>query len=414
MPRKELEKKDKSKDSSSNLSHAKVQFDRRNTVSLHKAVNIYNCNADVENTLNSAKSRLTTLQTSSYKGSLFSGMGSTFFTNNTKRIRQTHDAQGKVLPSYTLDASFSTLLPDEGTILAIADGNGGHQGNELQDETIAYLSHCATKAAAQILYTYSDPVKLENDIKVGKVTEAIKEAVIKRLAQKADGKFSRFVESITLACARTFKTGDGLKVVGFSIGDSMIIAWNSTSKSFMPLAYSRRKVLDKNKEITALFPAYSQDDIQTFSSALHPDSMVLGFTNFITKHLPSENWVTENNKIKWRDTMLDAVFMIKLLSSLPATATSGDVGQLIIQTSFVRAQDQLADIKKRAQGFIAEQALLELKLADMVKNENGIHKKSSPECGLAMARLEELAPNTHIEHGDDVGIVVAQPYSRKY
>jgi|LakMenEpi03Aug12_release.lakeMendotaPanAssembly.Ray.scaffolds.fasta_scaffold316780_1 hypothetical protein len=386
-------------------------FDKHNKVSLYYTENSFDLNADDEKNSITEENRLTS--STSNKGSLFAALGSSFVTNNPNRVQNSRDLSGKILPSHTLDASFAAVLPDGGSILAIADGCGGHQETE-QDKAIAYTSHYATKAASQILSRYNSAKELIVDIVEGKVIEELKHLLREKLGKKNERFITAYDEGTTIGCARIFKNNSAegkqeIKVAGFNIGDSMIVAWVPSTKSFVTLAYARTRILnDRGSEGTAIFPnAYDKEEVMTFCRPLPADAIIMGFTDFIHEHLPSKN-----ETIKMRDhlvhaAILDEDYMVELLSAAPQDATASDFCQVIIRDAFKRADEQVKVLRERSKiaKVNAKEVEAEINQLFQDKTQSAEDIKASTLFRERRALFEALSADAYIQHGDDLGVV---------
>lgn len=137
--------------------------------------------------------------------------GSTFSTNKSHRI----DSKGH----YLLDAAYGGICLDKqgnfnGYALALGDGAGGHFGEPVQDKRIARAAHVGTKTAVRLLSSYQDPESLKNELK------ALPSVIAQEMQEKVQG------EGSTLICCRAFPLKNGYRLIGFNIGDGMMIAWN--------------------------------------------------------------------------------------------------------------------------------------------------------------------------------------------
>jgi serine/threonine protein phosphatase PrpC len=145
--------------------------------------------------------------------------GSTFATNKANRVGETKD--------HILDAMYGCRTQDGGFALAVSDGSGGHFGDPLQDKRIARAAHFAAKASVRFFAAHNRPEELKSGF--GSIIEALKQEIL----YKAKG------ESSTLVCCRAFPVKEGYRIVGFNIGDNMVIAWDPAAKKVHHLLPSR-------------------------------------------------------------------------------------------------------------------------------------------------------------------------------
>lgn len=153
-------------------------------------------------------------------GKVVIAFGSTFTTSKPNRINPNG---GLILDAAHASYCFNQKTEFNGYVLAIADGAGGHFGDEIQDRTIARAAHFATKASSRFLAAYEHPDLFEKD----------KETLIKALKQEVLDKGKG--ESTTLACCRAFPVADGFRIVGFNIGDNMAFAWDPRQQKVFPI-----------------------------------------------------------------------------------------------------------------------------------------------------------------------------------
>jgi hypothetical protein len=311
-----------------------------NKISLHHAVCAYNLSAaDPVNKISKAD-RLTTMEKSSYRGSQFTAMGSTFFTNNQTRITESFK-DNKPIPTHVLDAAYTAILPNGDACIAIGDGCGGHK-EDPQDEAIAYMAHAATKAAVQELAPYSSGSKLNEDIANRRVVERIKALTIQKFETKYNGKFKdRYAtEATTLACARTFQHTvteklNVIKVVGFSVGDSLLVAWSPSKKEFTTLCASRNKLDWDMREEVAMFPKrFGDKELQPFTAFLELDAVIIGLTDCVKDHIPCDSEIIRTG--------------CKLLH-MPSFSPQ-NTQTLPISIGYVRSKDKLYHVNQ-AKGF---------------------------------------------------------------
>lgn len=141
----------------------------------------------------------------------------------------TYTAQsGKQYDVAILDSAYSAYLFDQnnvtGVILAVADGFGGHYGDSTQDYRIAEAAKLAITDAAQELSHYS------HDQLTDECLLTIANRVGKAVKKAGKG------ESCTLACGRVFQgSPQEYSFIGFSVGDSLIAAWDPETKKCMTL-----------------------------------------------------------------------------------------------------------------------------------------------------------------------------------
>lgn len=244
--------------------------------------------------------------------------GSTFATNIPERI----DEKGH----HILDGVCSYLCKNNqglfnGYALAIGDGAGGHFGDNLQDKMIGRAAHFAARGASRLLSAYHDPDKLLEDL--SKIIEVLK----KEILLKAKG------ESTTLACCRAFPVEGGFRVVGFNLGDNMVVAWNPLTKTATHLLPSRC-----SEAGTALFPeGFRAFEVQIVDTILPNGCLLYLMTDGVHDTLPFiEEERVYPNQLTYRVRTLKNLESI--LGDFPET-TSGEIFmQAICQESFAGAE----------------------------------------------------------------------------
>lgn len=193
--------------------------------------------------------------------------GSTFVTNKPGRV----DTQGHHL----LDATCSCVCLDEqkkfnGFALSLGDGSGGHFGDATQDQRIARASHFATKSCARLLSAYHNPEDLLRDLP--SIIQAVKEEV----------KEKGYGESTTLISCRAFPTPGGYRLIGFNIGDNLLVAWHPPTKTVHPLLASHA-----TEAGTALIPeACRSFEIQVLDITIPPESLLFMMSDGVHDMLP--------------------------------------------------------------------------------------------------------------------------------
>lgn len=166
--------------------------------------------------------------------------GSTFATNKKNRMNDNG--------SYLLDAAYSAECYKRsgdfsGFAFALADGAGGHLDDESQDKNIANAAYSATKSCVRFFSAYHQANLLKLDLP--EILLSIKDKV----NQKGKG------ESTTLLGCRAFIEKAGFRLIGFNIGDCMMVAWDpqeerlyqvpsqiSAGAAMLPFAYRESEV----------------------------------------------------------------------------------------------------------------------------------------------------------------------------
>jgi hypothetical protein len=193
-----------------------------------------------------------------------SAIGSSFATNKPERLDKTGH--------HILDSLFACNCPEvngSGFALALADGAGGHLGDLNQDERIARASHLGTKTSARIFSAYRTPEELFNQL------PAIVTLIAAEIKRQTEG------EGTTLVACRAFPVDTGFRVVGFNIGDGMLIAWHPSTKTVYPLFSAH-----VSEAGTAFLPdAYRPFEVQTIDIFLPTGSLLFLMSDGIHDHL---------------------------------------------------------------------------------------------------------------------------------
>ena len=164
--------------------------------------------------------------------------GSTFATNKEHRL----DEEG----NHLLDAVYSARCYDRsgaftGFALALADGAGGHFGDDTQDKNIAKTAYFATKSCVRFFSSYHQSEEFKQEL------PSIILSIKNQVQQKG-------IEGSTLISCRAFLERNGFRIIGFNIGDCMMIAWDPQSQKLYDLLPSH-----VSEAGTAIFPVNYRD-----------------------------------------------------------------------------------------------------------------------------------------------------------
>lgn len=164
--------------------------------------------------------------------------------------------------------------------MALADGCGGHFGDEKQDLSIAKSSHSVTEISVQLMSTYDDVLKFKNDffnpIKDDPNGQSLLDKIKSHMTTESMGN-----ESTIVAC-RMVPTENGFNVFGFRVGDCMAIAYDSVLKQVVQLVPSC-----VTEAGTASLPDVARSfEIQAFETRLANDSLVFLMTDGVHDELP--------------------------------------------------------------------------------------------------------------------------------
>lgn len=244
--------------------------------------------------------------------------GSTFSTNKPHRI----DDKG----NYLLDSAFGAICLDDkrefnGYALALGDGAGGHFGEPVQDERIARASHIATKTAVRLFSSYNSSDILQKDIQKipAEIAQEIKSLVMG--------------EGSTLVCCRVFPVKDGYRLIGFNLGDGMLIGWDPVAKKEIHLLASH-----VTEAGSAFFPeTFKQFEIQYLDTVVPNGSYLYLMSDGVHDTLPYvETQATYPNQLIYRIRSLTQ--LDKIWGDLSTTASAKEYLQAIVNKSFEGAE----------------------------------------------------------------------------
>lgn len=246
-------------------------------------------------------------------------LGSTFVTNRQFILQNSEYVEDEAKEGHILDALFSAYTMDDqrcitGTVLAIGDGSGGHFGEEAQDQAIARAGHFATKYSARLMAAFQEPDALKQSLHI--IIQHISDAVKRKYPRNRDG-VAMYQEQTTLAAMRTFNQDNHVRVIGFNIGDSMIMSWHPESKRCQTLLPAHVRIFKGGQEATALVPlAYEQAEIQFIDMMLEPGTIVFPLTDGVYDDLPCHSQVLmDDTGQETKETRVDEKAMEALLSS---------------------------------------------------------------------------------------------------
>lgn len=250
-----------------------------------------------------------------FSSAVFSAsIGSTFATNKPNRL---DDQEHPILDAVYGCSCFDSRGRFDGYALALGDGAGGHFGDTAQDQRIARASHFATKACARLLSAYHHPQTLQQEL------NALLKHIEKEIQYKAP------CESTTLVACRAFPTSQGFRIVGFNVGDCLLMAWNPLTRTAHPLLDSH-----VSEAGTALLPeAYRSFELQTVDTELPEGSLLFLMSDGIHDTLPhAQEEKTYPNGLQYRIRTLTQLETI--LGSLPSNAPSELYLRTLIQKTF--------------------------------------------------------------------------------
>lgn len=261
--------------------------------------------------------------------SAFAITGSSFTTNSPAILQRTAATEDK--KSHVLDGYFSAFIINNKAksadeyVIAVGDGCGGHFGDSAQDKAIARASYFACKHVSRLMALYDDADTLST----------LLPEIVKQTGAEVKRKLPRFIqENTTLAAARVYNhtnffsaiTDNKKRVIGFSVGDSMIIAWNPKTNELVNLAPARQL-----NGATAQVPApYKDHELICFDTVLDEDFVLIPMTDGVHDFLPNLTKTgTYPDGAPFTEVRLDEKKMANYLSSLGLNPTVEDCLKLI-------------------------------------------------------------------------------------
>lgn len=260
-------------------------------------------------------------------------LGSTFLTNRKFILKNSAYEEGHAKEGHVLDALFSAYTYDDkrritGSVTAICDGAGGHCGEEEQDRAIARVGHFATKYTARLMAAFQEPDELMESLR--NVIQHMSDAVKRKYPRNLDG-LAMFQEQTTLAAVRTFNENDRVRIIGFSIGDSMIISWHPETNRCQTLLPAHVRIFKGGQEATALVPlSYASAEIQTLNIVLDPGTIVFALTDGVYDDLPCRcEYFQDTDGQETKRTCIDEKGIEKLLSFFNAKSPVHEIVNFI-------------------------------------------------------------------------------------
>lgn len=203
--------------------------------------------------------------------------------------------------------------PDTGGLthvaVALADGAGGHRTPD-EDELIAATSHTACQASVQGMSKYNNPDDLIRAL------PSIIDSEVNPKARKA-GLNSQYC---TIVAAMSFETKSGQRLIGYSLGDAMMVSWNpktGTLRNILPaecIGGSPKGVGNCGT---------SSKDARMVDITLEDGEMLIPMCDGVWEHLPLGPDEEQGNGVVIR--RLDETKMSSILSELGKTATPADI-----------------------------------------------------------------------------------------
>ncbi|MBA3537351.1 MAG: hypothetical protein H0T84_12215 [Tatlockia sp.] len=333
--------------------------------------------------------------------------GSSFATDNTKqRLEDTLDESGKPKESAILDASYTASISD-GWVIAVTDGCG-HHDTEIKNEAIGRTSYFAAKNACRLMAGYADADSLRKNL------HELKERVNKELPVKVRAHRNQSLrprntwelDKTTLACGRAFHMDNGnFRFVGLNIGDSMLITYNSRSKSFETIAKARQIFRGFGHASPAALPGLCMDnEVVTFDVSLPEGSIVFGLTDGVWDYLPTQENSDENQDLNgFIETEIDFTRMMADTNfKLPRQVTASRLTKAIADYSLYRTeQERINRIAKAVEAKLSEPTLK----SDLLRLQTEGKDAYNPEVQEVLNKSDQAFKAQQVTVGDDYTLV---------
>ena len=286
--------------SKNNWKHALLGVNQKVVSSAFFTQKTFNNDAKVAVTHN--KDRFTHIEPKAGpKNDQAAALGSSFTTNKEQYISN-HQ-------SPVLDALYSAITLDNqqrenGIIFAVADGTGGHFGDERFDMLTARAAHFATKHAVRLMGSYLSADELLQDLK-NIVTSIATE--IRRKAPNA---------GTTLLAVRAYPINpQEYRIAGFNIGDGLLMGWHADNKNADTLAPAHLTVSG-----TAELPdGYREFDIHLIDKVIPIGTLLFPMSDGMVDGLPHQRVKkTYPNALEYYEISLNNESITNFLQPLKA------------------------------------------------------------------------------------------------
>lgn len=263
-------------------------------------------------------------------------MGTTFFTHFAPELRVTQVLDSCLVAHQSYQYNGSRMV-----YLAMADGLGGHTGDNAKDTSISRASYFGCKHAIRLSSTYNHADTLKANLSTI-ITNVSAEILSKNKGQP---------ESISLTCATVFPVVSGQwgapikhRVIGVNLGENMLLAWNPKTQTVITLL-SKRSLVPNAEPVPAILPDnYTVDksldiDDVTVDVTLDSDTVLIPFTKGMLGEFNTITREEEKNGKKYNVTEINPDWIIPKLSELPKDASSKAIVQTLMQHIMTQAED---------------------------------------------------------------------------
>lgn len=201
-------------------------------------------------------------------------MGSSFVTSRANIIDASVSKAGN---SHSLDAYHIQHLSD-GVVFALADGCGGHFGDDFQDLQIKLASQTAVQHACNIgrFYTEAEEFKANATDILKNIGEEIK-----RVSRNPS-------EQCTLLITRAFYTQGMVRIISINVGDGLLAAYHPAQKWFKTLAPTSvyKGVGTAMLPNSPLQSGYRETDILVYDTMVPRGTILLPMSDGVSDNLP--------------------------------------------------------------------------------------------------------------------------------
>lgn len=334
--------------------------------------------------------------------------GSSFATDNQNRLTESLDKSGYPKEAAVLDGSYTASTSD-GWVMAVADGCG-HREAENENEDIGRTSYFAAKNACRLMAGYDDADSLSNSLSELKkrISQELPVKVRAHRNQPLKPNRGQDLEKTTLACARAFRTKDGFRLVGFNVGDTMLIAYDPTKKTFQTIAKARQILRDpKNSSPAALPDLCKNHEMVIFDDTLPEGAIVFGLTDGVWDYLPvKQNPKTEQQQTGRIDTEIDFQKLMadpnfKLPENVTVTRLTKAIADYSIQKTEQERLNRLALQMQQSQQMIENNSLQKLPHGPAVKDSLAVKDK----CDHLVDQLVDAFKAQTVSVGHDYTLV---------
>jgi hypothetical protein len=333
-------------------------------------------------------------------------MGSTFFNSkleekkSEKVTTQTSHIMDAVYGAYSIYKQNRPQLA-----IAIADGCGGHMGDQRQDRVISRVAYFAAKSAVRLMLTFDDAdLLLKNK-------QQLFEKISKEISHKLDG----YYEGTTLIAVKTFTDAKGIRLIAFGVGDCLLVSWNPGQQILKTLLPAQQSMLGQMASPAMLPTGYKPEEIQAVDTIVSPGTILLPMSDGLFEDLPCQERIitsTSNAKV-FREIHLDSDKLIPLLAKLPLNTSVRQILATLTEFAIDNANSIIKEKFRKAEQAIkiypqvhAELQQVSKQYGNRTADISAKDKKSNDEVKIKLEKLREqdyqLRKDMLIKYGDDL------------